>query len=114
MDLLRFGHGGWPMVVFPTSMGAFFEYEDRGMVHAVSDKINAGLLQLYCVTTVDGESFYSKTTHPRARIDRYLAWERYLIRDAVAFIKEVSGSGTMGVTGCSFGAYHSFVMALRH
>ncbi len=32
MELLVFGHGGPPVMVFPSSMGAFFEYEDRGMV----------------------------------------------------------------------------------
>ena len=32
MELLAFGHAGTPVLVFPTSMGAFFEYEDRGMV----------------------------------------------------------------------------------
>ena len=31
-------------VVFPTSMGAFFEYEDRGMVGALADKLEHGQL----------------------------------------------------------------------
>ena len=114
LDLLRFGHSGWPMIVFPTSMGSFFEYEERGMVGALNDKIDAGALQLVCVQTVDGESFYARHRHPRARIERYLAWERYLVNDVVNLVKHVSGSETMGVTGCSFGAYHAFVMALRH
>ena len=30
------------------------------------------------------------------------------------FVSHVSGSPTAGVTGCSFGAYHAFTMALRH
>ena len=30
MELLVFGHGGTPLVVFPTSMGRFFDYEERG------------------------------------------------------------------------------------
>ncbi len=42
MEMLVFGHGGTPSLVFPTSMGAFFEYEDRGMVGAVADKLEAG------------------------------------------------------------------------
>ena len=37
MDLLIFGHAGPPMIVFPSSMGAFFEYEDRGMIAAVGE-----------------------------------------------------------------------------
>lgn len=114
MELLVFGHGGWPTVVFPTSMGSFFEYEERGMVHALAPKIEAGHLQLFCVTTVDAETFYAKHAHPRQRIDRYLAWERYLIEDVVPFVRRRNGAPVMGVTGCSFGAYHALTLALRH
>src|ERR1019366_239275 len=32
MEALVFGHAGMPLLVFPTSMGKFFEYEDRGMI----------------------------------------------------------------------------------
>ena len=69
MEVLTFGHAGTPMVVFPTSMGTFFDYEDRGMVAAVADKINAGLLRLVCVTTLDTETFYSRHVPPRMRVD---------------------------------------------
>ncbi len=114
MELLVFGHAGVPVVVFPTSMGSFFEYEDRGMVDAVADKLNGGALQLISVSTVDSESFYGRDRHPRARLDRYLAYERYLLEDVVPLVRQLSGRDTMGTTGCSFGAYHAFVMALRH
>jgi esterase/lipase superfamily enzyme len=114
MELLVFGHAGRPMIVFPTSMGAFFEYEDRGMVGALADKLEHGALQLICVSTVDTESFYSRDRPPRARIDRYLAYEYYLLEDVLPFVRQISGSPTAGVTGCSFGAYHAFTMALRH
>ena len=114
MELLTFGHAGVPMIVFPTSQGAFFEYEDRGMVAALTDKIEAGMVQLCCVSTVDSESFYASGAHPRARIERYLAYEHYLMTDVVSFVRHVSGWDAAGVTGCSFGAYHAFAMALRH
>jgi len=114
MELVVFGDAGAPVIVFPTSMGAFFEYEDRGMVDALADKIHARALQLFCVSTVDQESFYADGLHPRQRIERYLAWERYLLEDVVPFVRNRNGSAGIGLTGCSFGAYHAFVMALRH
>jgi esterase/lipase superfamily enzyme len=114
MALLTFGHAGVPMIVFPTSLGAFFEYEDRGMVAAIADKIDAGLVRLVTVSTVDAESFYAGGAHPRARLERYLQYERYLVTDVLGFVRQTTGYGTAGVTGCSFGAYHAFTMALRH
>ena len=114
MELLYYGHAGPVVIVFPTSMGAFFEYEDRGMVGAVADKLEHGALQLVCLSTVDTESFYANHLHPRARLDRYLQWERYLLVDVAGFIRDRTGQTTAGVTGCSFGAYHALTMALRH
>lgn len=113
MEMLVFGHAGDAIFVFPTSMGSFFEYEDRGMVAALSDKLEAGALRLFCVQTVDSETFYAQR-HPRERLVRYLQWERCLLDEMVPFAKHVTGRETFGATGCSFGAYHAFTMALRH
>jgi len=99
--------------VFPTSMGAFFEYEDRGMVAALAPKIDGGQLRLFCIETIDNETFYSRR-HPRERIARYLDFERSLLHEFLPFAKHVTGHDSFGVTGCSFGAYHAFTMALRH
>jgi len=114
MELLVFGHAGAPVIVFPTSMGAFFEYEDRSMIGALQDKLDRGIMQLFCVSTLDSETFYARDRPPRARLDRYLAYERYLLEDVMPLVSVVNGSQTAGVTGCSFGAYHAFTMALRH
>ena len=39
MEMLIFGHGGLPALVFPTSCGRFYEFEEMGMVGAVWDKV---------------------------------------------------------------------------
>ena len=38
MELLVFGHSGLPIVVFPTSMGRFFDYENRDMIGVIGDQ----------------------------------------------------------------------------
>lgn len=114
MELLVFGHAGVPMIVFPSSMGAFYEYEDRGMVRAVEHKLALGILQLFCVSSVDDDSWYAKRRHPRHRLDRHLQYESYILGDVVPLVRMLNRSHGIGVTGCSFGAYHAMVMALRH
>ena len=113
MELLVFGHTGPPMIVFPSSMGSFYEYEDRGMVQAVADKLEHGALQLFCVSSVDGESWYNRRIHPRDRVRRHLQYEAYLLGDVVPLIHHLNRHATIGLTGCSFGAYHAMVLALR-
>jgi esterase/lipase superfamily enzyme len=114
MELLVFGHAGPPVLVFPTSMGAFFEYEDNDMVGAVSEKLERGGLQLYCVSSVDGESWYNRSAHPRNRVRRHLQYEDYILNDVVPLIRHLNQHPGIGTTGCSFGAYHALVSALRH
>jgi esterase/lipase superfamily enzyme len=112
MELLIFGHAGAPYLVFPSSMGSFYEYEDTGMVGAVAEKLRHGLLQLFCVSSADRESWYNRAAHPRYRVDRALAYEQYLLNDVVPLVRGRNGNG-LGVTGCSFGAYQALTLALR-
>lgn len=114
MELLVHGHSGTPVLVFPTSMGKYFEYEDRGMTEALRGKLESGTLQLFSVDSVDGESWYNKSVHPRVRIARHMQYEYYVLKEVLPFIREKSGKDTLATTGCSFGAYHAMNFALRH
>jgi esterase/lipase superfamily enzyme len=114
MELLVFGHGGAPWIVFPTSMGRFYDYEDRGMIAAVAHRYEEGALQAFCVDSVDAESWYNKQVHPRDRVRRHLQYEDYLIREVIPFIRSKNTSASLGLTGCSFGGYHVMNFALRH
>jgi esterase/lipase superfamily enzyme len=116
MELLIFGHAGTGTLVFPTSMGRFYEYEDRGMVAALGPTIEAGNIRLFCVDSVDAESWYNREAHPGVRVARHLQYERY-IRDEVVPLMRTLGAAAGGrfiTTGCSLGAFHAAVLALRH
>lgn len=112
MELLIFGHAGAPYIVFPSSMGAFHEYEDMGMVGALAGKLEHGHLQLFCASTVDNESWYNRGAHPRHRVERALRYEDYLFNELVPLVHQ-RNHGPLGTTGCSFGAYHALLAALR-
>lgn len=114
MEVLVFGHGGTPVIVFPTSMGRFYDYENRGMIDAVRSKYENGELQAFCVDSVDTESWYNKAIAPRDRVLRHEAYERYLLNEVVPFIATRAHHNNLGVTGCSFGGYHSLNFAFRH
>ncbi|MBI3976088.1 MAG: esterase, partial [Armatimonadetes bacterium] len=45
MDLLIFGRGGARVLVFPTSQGRFFDWEDRGMIAAMDEHLEKGWIQ---------------------------------------------------------------------
>jgi esterase/lipase superfamily enzyme len=114
MESLAFGHAGQPILVFPTSRGRFFEYEDAGMIRALAGKLDGGAIQVFCVDSVDGESWYNKGAHPGARIGRHVQYERYVINEFLPYLKWKNWSPQIGVTGCSFGGYHALNFSLRH
>ena len=114
MELLVFGHGGLPVLVFPTSGGRFFEFEDRSMVAALADRLGSGGLQLFCVDSVDNESWYNRNVPPRWRIARHIQFEDYLTGEVVPLIRQKNQDAHLVALGCSFGGYHAANIAFRH
>jgi esterase/lipase superfamily enzyme len=108
MEALRFGVAGLPLLVFPTSMGRFYQWEDFGLVAALEDKIVGGYIQLWCVDSVDDESWYATTLTPRDRVARHFQYERYLVDELVPRMP-----GHPVTVGTSFGATHALLIALR-
>jgi len=114
MELLVFGHAGVPTLVFPTSSGRFYDFEDHGMVAALAGKIEAGEVQLFCVDSADAESWYNRRIVPRARILRHMQYEDYLLEEVVPLIRHKNADPRVTAFGCSFGGYHAVNIALRH
>jgi esterase/lipase superfamily enzyme len=108
MEALRFGASGLPLLVFPTSQGRFYQWEDFGMVPALQDKIDAGFIQLWCVDSVDSESWYASGLPPADRVRRHLQYERYIVDELLPQIGQVPVA-----TGTSLGAFHAVLLALR-
>ena len=113
MELLVFGHAGSPVLVFPTSMGRFYQWEDFKMIEHMSERIDEGWLQLWCVDSVDAESFYDKKRPAEARVARHLQYERYIIDEVLPAIRGENSVDFLIAVGASFGAFHALDLATR-
>jgi esterase/lipase superfamily enzyme len=114
MELLVFGHAGVPAIVFPSSCGRFFEFEDRGLVGSIAYKIDNGEIQLYCVDSVDSESWYNRNVPPRWRIARHVQYESYVTDEVLPLVRQRNQAPHLISIGASFGGYHAANIALRH
>ena len=114
MDLLVFGHAGARVLVFPSSMGRFFEWEDQGMIGALGEQLERGWLQLYCVDSVDAESWYAKHKHPAERAAWHSRYDAYLRDEVLPLMQNRNPNPFLITTGASFGAYHALTFALRY
>lgn len=113
MEYKVYGHGGRPVVVFPTSNGRFYQYEDSGMIAELQGFINAGKVQIWTVDGIDGETFFSNSGDFNQRIERHQAYFRYISDEIFPGIAHVSREANGGaeirplLTGCSMGAFHA-------
>jgi esterase/lipase superfamily enzyme len=114
MEMLIFGDGGLPALVFPTSCGRFFEFEEFGMCSAIGDKLERGEVQLFCVDSVDAESWYNRDVPPRWKIARQLQYEAYCMHEVMPLLRQMNWSPSRIALGCSFGGYHAANLSLRH
>jgi esterase/lipase superfamily enzyme len=99
---------------FPTRTAHFYDYEDWLVIEALRRKIEAGNLQVYCLDSIDKESFYAKDITPPARIARHLQYERYVLQEVLDLVRKKNPSPTLVAAGCSLGAYHAANLAFRY
>ena len=114
MELLVFGHAGARVLVFPTSQGKYYEWEDRGMMNTLRDHIDRGWLQIYCVDSVDAESWYASWAHPSGRAYRHQQYDDYLYHEVLPLSVSKNSNPFLMTVGASFGAYHAMNFGLKH
>ncbi len=114
MELLVFGRRGARVLAFPTSMGRFYDWEDRGLVGALGEQLERGWVQLFCVDSVDAESWYARWRPPAERVRRHAQYDEYVLREVLPFSSERNPNPFLIVTGASFGGYHATSFSLRH
>jgi esterase/lipase superfamily enzyme len=87
-----------------------------GMIAALAGFIDAGKIKLFCVDSVDAESWYNFGVCPADRNARHEAYDRYIVEEVIPFIRHhgrAPGERVMA-SGCSMGAYHAVNFFLKH
>lgn len=116
MELKIYGYFGKPALVFPAQASRFYEFEDSGMLGAVSDFVESGQVKFFTVDSVDAQSWANESAHPADRARRHEQYDRYIVDEVVPFMRQHSGDTKEGflTTGVSMGGYHSGNFFFRH
>ena len=114
MNIRVYGTKGWPLLVFPTQDAMCDNYENFGMIDELSEFIDNGQFQLFCVDTVDQESWSDNYGDKFLRAERQENYYRYITEEVVPLIHEHNHSDWRPLTtGCSMGATHAAIVFLR-
>lgn len=84
------------------------------MPNVVGESIEKGWLQLYCVDSVDSESWYCSWAHPAGRAYRHSQYDAYLYNEVLPFSEQKNANPFLITTGASFGGYHAMTFGLKH
>lgn len=112
--VIRYGHWGRPVVVFPSEAGRAWDYESNGMVGAVAHLVDDGRAKLYCVDSFDHLTWSDRSVPLEERARRHQAYQAWLTGPVASYVAGDSASdGGWVATGCSLGAYHALQVALQ-
>ncbi len=114
IEMLVFGHWGYPVLLFPTTLGSYYQAKDMGLIHAVDQLVNSGKYKIYCVDSIDADSWYGSHLHPSDKVKNYIKYDQFLSSELVPYIQKQCNVEKIGVAGCSFGGYHAANFAFRH
>ncbi|EHQ27821.1 esterase family protein [Mucilaginibacter paludis] len=114
LDMLIFGDRGYPLILFPTSMGRYYQNKDFHLIDSARWFIDNGLVKIYCIDSIDGQSWYNKNIHPADRARTHIAYDKMLNEELAPWAMHETGVNRVAVAGCSFGGYHAANFAFKH
>jgi esterase/lipase superfamily enzyme len=115
MEFKIYGSEGKPAVIFPSSGGRFYEFEDFGLVEACAPFITEGKLQIFTVDSLDHQTWLAKDRSPAEGARRHNDYDRHIVEEMVPWIREQTAwNDGLLASGCSMGAYHSANFFFRH
>ena len=113
--MIRYGHWGRPVLVFPSEQGKAEDFQQNGMVDALSGLLDSGRLKLYCVDSYDAESWSNRGIPLEERARRHGRYESWILGEVVPWIyADCGGEQEIVTLGCSQGAFHAANFALKH
>lgn len=112
--MLVYGHAGYPVIIFPTTMGRYYESKDFKLIESARWFLEQGLIQIYCPDSIDAHSWYNKSIHPADRVKNHNWYDQFILNEVVHNIRVEKGIPKVCVAGASFGGYHAANFAFRH
>jgi esterase/lipase superfamily enzyme len=116
MELKVYGYYGKPVLVFPAQSGRFYDFENFGVVDAVSSFVEEGKIKIFTVDGIDDQTWANWNAHPADRALRHLDYDRYIVNEVAPFIYTHCNNSDQKIltTGVSMGGYHSANFFFRH
>jgi esterase/lipase superfamily enzyme len=114
--VVRWGHFGVPVLLFPTAGGDFEEVERFHLIGALAGLIDAGRIKVYSIDSVAGKTWL-QGTHSAEYCSRVQnLYDAFVYEELVPHIRRdcQNARADIIVTGASIGAFNAVASLCRH
>jgi esterase/lipase superfamily enzyme len=107
MEIVTYGHYGFPLLLFPTAAADYLEYERFLLIDSIAEPINAGKVKVFSINSINSESWLNRQMHPHHKALRQQQYNQYIAEEVAPYIWN-SCQGKQGIitSGASLGAFH--------
>jgi len=108
MEIVEYGHYGTALLLLPTAAADYLEYERFLLIDAISKYIDAGLIKVYSINSINSESWLNNDMDGRHKAIRHQQFNQYVYEEVAPYIRSRTSESTPIITcGASFGALHA-------
>ena len=114
--VVRWGHYGRPVLLFPTAGGDCEETERQGLIGALAGLVDAGRIKVYSIDSVAGQHWVSRQHSPEYCSRVQNLFDAYVYEEVVPLIRRDCASTGIEIiaAGASIGAFNAVATVCRH
>jgi esterase/lipase superfamily enzyme len=114
--VVRWGHFGAPVLLFPTAGGDYEEVERFHLVGAVGELIDAGRIKLYSIDSIAGKHWLRGQDSPEYCSRVQNLFDSFIYHEVAQLIRNDCNDPRIEIvtTGASIGAFNAVATVCRH
>lgn len=116
VQLVRWGHFGTPVLLFPTAGGDAEEAERFYLVAALQPLLEAGRIKVYSTDSIAGKAWFSSQHSPEYCSKLQNLFDRMVFQEIAPAIRKDCNSDDIEIitAGASIGAFNAVATVCRH
>ncbi|MDH3524424.1 MAG: alpha/beta hydrolase-fold protein, partial [Acidobacteriota bacterium] len=116
LTVVRWGHFGTPVLLFPTAGGDAEECERFLMLQVLAPLLEAGRIKVYSCDSIAGRTWTSRLGDGRYRARVQTLFDRFVADELVGAIRKDCSDPTIEIVtaGASIGAFNAVATLCRH
>lgn len=108
MEIVTYGHYGFPLLLFPTAAADFLEYERFHLIDSIAQFIDGGRVKVFSINSINRDGWLNPQAPTEYKALLQGQYNHYIVEEVVPYIFNSCQSHIGIITsGASLGAFHA-------